>query len=328
MSAQPLAEVRGREAIEAFWTQLIEGGYANVRYLDPKVRFESDDVAYLSSPWAMNRARGMIHEERWERHDGRWLLADDRFEILDQVDATREPADVVLVHGAWMGAWCWDGVRAELERKGLRVHAVELPGHGDRRNDDVPQTLDVYAETVVEAMRQHEHPVALVGHSFGGVVISRAAELAPERVRSLTYLSAFLLPAGSSFLSATEGVSGSAVLDNLEADADGVRVRAEALHDAVAHDVPRADFEAGASLLVPEPRGPLASPLEITRAHFGRVPRHYIECTEDRAVPLSLQRGMHGAWIMDGIHGLSCSHAAMLSRPVELASTLADIAAQ
>ncbi len=329
VSARPLAEVQGRAEIAEFWAQLIDSGYGNVRYLDPQVRFASEKVAFLTSPWAMNKARGMIHEERWELCEGRWLLADDHFEILDQVDCTEAAADIVLVHGAWMGAWCWDGVIEALAERGIRASAVELAGHGLRSDVAAPDSLDVYAEDVVRALSSHGRPVALVGHSLGGLVASRAAELAPELVRSLSYVSAFLLPEGASFSAACAGLEGSMMTDNLaySPDQSRVGVHESALHQALAHDLSAEAFAASVPKLVLEATGPLTTPLDISRPRWGRIPRYFIECTEDRAIPLALQRSMHQRWIMEGVYRLRSSHSPMLSKTDELAAVLATIAA-
>lgn len=88
MVAEPLATVKGRKEIQDFWQSMIDGGYANVEYLDPQVTVVETNVAELSSPWKMNLASGMIHKERWELGtDGRWRLAYDHFEVLEQVDS-------------------------------------------------------------------------------------------------------------------------------------------------------------------------------------------------------------------------------------------------
>lgn len=88
MHAEPVAQVKGQEEIQKFWQQLIDDGFAEVKYLDPKVSVISETEAELCSPWSMNLARGMIHREIWSKQaDGRWLLSDDHFEIQEQTPA-------------------------------------------------------------------------------------------------------------------------------------------------------------------------------------------------------------------------------------------------
>lgn len=329
MHVEPLAMVSGTERIAGFWEELISAGYRDVQYLDPQVEVLSEERARLTSPWSMNLARGMIYDELWVREaDGVWRLENDHFEIIDRFESSRK-SHFLLVHGAWMGAWCWDALIAELQSEGVEVSAVDLPGHGTHREESAPD-LDAYVEAVATALEQIEGPVILVGHSFGGITISQVAERYPERIRGLVYLSAFLLPSGASFLSATEGVKHSDVLNHLVFSDDGsvVGVSPEALHEAVAHDVPAEAFAAAEPALVMEPCGPLASTLEISRERCGRVPRYYVETTEDRAIPIDVQRAMYGAMPISEIFSLSSSHSSMVSMPEELASVLRSIAEQ
>src|SRR5262249_44022254 len=95
---------------------------------------------------------------------------------------TRPMTDVVLVHGAWHGAWCWDGVVAALEGNGISVTAVELPLTG----------LDSDVAAARRAIQDAGERVVVVGHSYGGEVIARAAAGLPT-VKRLVFLAAFML---------------------------------------------------------------------------------------------------------------------------------------
>jgi pimeloyl-ACP methyl ester carboxylesterase len=107
-------------------------------------------------------------------------------------------ATFVLVHGSWHGAWCWHRVVPELEALGHRVLAPDLPGHGDDATAPAQLTLKAYAECVATVICSATEPVVLVGHSFAGIVISQVAELVPERISRLVYLTAFLPANGQS----------------------------------------------------------------------------------------------------------------------------------
>jgi pimeloyl-ACP methyl ester carboxylesterase len=75
----------------------------------------------------------------------------------------------VLVHGAWHGAWCWELLVAELERRGSRAVAVDLP------SDDPDVDASGYAELVAAECDRQDGPVTLVGHSLAGLVLPRVA---------------------------------------------------------------------------------------------------------------------------------------------------------
>ncbi|MGQ0630295.1 MAG: alpha/beta fold hydrolase [Sporichthyaceae bacterium] len=105
---------------------------------------------------------------------------------------------VVLVHGAYHGAWCWDGLRSALDAHNVASIAIDLPGHGD---DPGPQTdLHGDAAAITLVLDALPTPVILVGHSYGGAVITEAG--VHPAVEHLVYLAAFVPDLGESVLDA------------------------------------------------------------------------------------------------------------------------------
>jgi pimeloyl-ACP methyl ester carboxylesterase len=239
-----------------------------------------------------------------------------------------DPPAFVLVHSAWLGGWSWEPVGSILTGEGFDVLAPDLPGHGQDATPPAQVTMDGYVTTITDILDAQPEPVVLVGHSLGGIVISQAAELRPDRVSALVYLCAFLLPDGASFFAAIDGVEGSMVLDNLVMAEDGhsVTIREDLVHQAFAHDVPLEAFDQVRHLIVPQPTAPLAAPLAITAERWGSIPRFYIECTADRAIPPAVQRAMYGNIPVEQVFSLNTSHAPIFSAPAELAGYLVDVA--
>ena len=99
---------------------------------------------------------------------------------------------IVLVHGAWVGAWTWEPVLPLLHASGRPVHAVALRGLGSRAGESSPSiTLADHVADVLAVLESNDlTDVTLVGHSYGGRVVSRAWEAAPERISRLVYLDA------------------------------------------------------------------------------------------------------------------------------------------
>ena len=93
----------------------------------------------------------------------------------------------VLVHGGFHGAWCWSRVIPELEALGHEAVAIDLPGHGERR--DEPSSIASRRRAILDVMRDGD---VLVGHSGGGYDITVAADAAPDKVGHLVYLAAGL----------------------------------------------------------------------------------------------------------------------------------------
>lgn len=116
---------------------------------------------------------------------------------------------VVLVHGAWHGAWCWERVVPALERRGLRTVALDLPGHGE----DPGPLVDLHGDAarVRRVLDDVDGPVLLVGHSYGGAVITEAG--AHRDVDHLVYLASFPLRAGESCVACATAEADAAGID-------------------------------------------------------------------------------------------------------------------
>jgi pimeloyl-ACP methyl ester carboxylesterase len=112
-------------------------------------------------------------------------------------------ATFVLVHGAWFGGWCWQKVIPLLEGAGHEVHAPTHTGLAERASELSPEVgLDTHIQDVVGLLEQRDlHGVILVGHSYGGMVITGVVDQVPERIAHLIYLDTFVPRDGESMVS-------------------------------------------------------------------------------------------------------------------------------
>ena len=242
-------------------------------------------------------------------------------------------ANYVLVHGSAHGSWCWERVVPLLEEMGHTAVAVDLPGNG---HDDTPLadvTLDTYAEHVCGVLDSLDGPALLVGHSLGGISISRAAELRPDKVAVLVYLTAALLENGVTFMAAAsdEPYDEQRALEarpswNLAEDRSHVVYKPELAQHRFYNDCSAEDVAWAKSLLVPQPVGPLVSPMRVTDPNFGRVPRVYVECALDNAVTPEWAREMYTALPCAEVITMQTGHSPFLSAPGELARRLDGLA--
>jgi pimeloyl-ACP methyl ester carboxylesterase len=239
-------------------------------------------------------------------------------------------ATFVLVHGAWHGAWCWSQLVSVLETGGHRVVTLDLPGHGDDPTPPADVTLEDYVDRVVGVLVEEPDPVVLVGHSMGGMVISGAAEQAPDRIACLVYLTAFLPEPGHSLLAMEERNPGSAVPPALVPSEDGrtFTLQPDRIRALFYHDCSDADFDRAMGHLTPQAAAPLAEPLVLTKERFGSVRRAYVECTEDKAICIEMQRLMIDASGCDEVVSMAASHSPFFSAPAILADHLVAIAAR
>jgi pimeloyl-ACP methyl ester carboxylesterase len=233
----------------------------------------------------------------------------------------------VLVHGSWHGAWCWYKVIPLLEQSGHAAIALDLPGHGRDWTAARDVSMQSYVNKVCAVLDTLAEPVILVGHSRGGIVISQTAEHRPEKIRTLVYLAAYLIPNGEAMLPTALGDTESLIASNLLVnEAEGYHMlRQEAYKAALYADCSPEDVALATSLLTPEPNAPVATPMNLSDRNFGRVPRVYIETLRDKGVTPSLQRKMYTATLCQKVISMETSHSPFLSAPKDLVSDLISL---
>jgi pimeloyl-ACP methyl ester carboxylesterase len=229
----------------------------------------------------------------------------------------------VLVHGAWHGGWCWYRIAARLEAAGHTVFAPDMPGHGTDRTPIETVTMDTIVAKIGGIIDAAKEPVVLAGHSYGGAVITQTAERYADKIRSLTYVAAFLPLNGQSTFDAAAG-NDSALNGRIAFSTDGITATADpAFHrEAFYGRCSDEDLALTRMLLVPEAVAGFQTPMQTTTANFGRVPRDYIECTEDRAISIARQRRMHTALPCRRVFTLETDHSPFFSTPDALADCL------
>jgi pimeloyl-ACP methyl ester carboxylesterase len=218
----------------------------------------------------------------------------------------------MFVHGAWHGSWCWEPVRNILHTDGIATAAVDNPSVTAPGSD-----LAADGDHLRSALDAVDGPVVLVGHSYGGAVISDAG--AHPNVVRLVYLTAFALDAGES--AAQNNLSGGEDMKLAEAlvfDGDTVTVAPGRVVEFFYHDCPPDLADAAVARLKPMS---LAAMTGTSRAAAWREkPASYVVCTDDRAIPVALQRSC-AARVDDAVE-MSTSHSPFLSRPGDLAKIL------
>ncbi|MBB3020387.1 pimeloyl-ACP methyl ester carboxylesterase [Microvirga lupini] len=236
----------------------------------------------------------------------------------------------VLVHGAWHGAWCWERVVPLLESHGHRVIAPDLPGMGQDRTPFANVTLEGWARFVADLARQQEEPIILVGHSRAGIVVSQAAEYVPDRIQTLVYLAAFLVPDGCTLLDTMRRIPPRPESkDSLVFAPDGATstIAPDAVKRVFYNTTPNEWVARAAALSGPEPMVSFTTPLQVTDERYGSVDRVYIECTQDRAIAPQLQSMMVADMPCREVVTMDTDHSPFYSAPDLLAAHLLAIAA-
>ncbi|WP_433545263.1 alpha/beta fold hydrolase [Streptomyces sp. CA-294286] len=222
---------------------------------------------------------------------------------------------IVLEHGAFADAASWDGVVKRLQRAGYRVVSAANPLRG-------PSTDAAYLRSVVDHI---DGPVVLVGHSYGGTVISQAAAGLEGKVKALVYIAAFLPDTGESSLGLTNKFPGSTLGQAIEsvnyALPDGGRgadvyIRPEKFRGQFAADVP-AD-KAGLMAAGQRPIAAAALEEKSTKAAWKTIPSWSLVTTKDLNIPVAAQRYM-SARAGARTTTVNASHAVTVSRPEAVA---------
>ncbi|KJZ33444.1 alpha/beta hydrolase [Pseudomonas fluorescens] len=214
---------------------------------------------------------------------------------------------IVLVHGFWGGAAHWNKVIAELIHKGItNIRAVEMP----------LTSLADDAERTRKMVAQVSGPVLLVGHSYGGAVITEAGD--QPNVVGLVYIAAFAPDAGESPGGITQRHPPVAAA-NLAPDSDGyLWVKPELYHESFCQDLPKTE---GLVMGITQ-KAPLASTFgdAITTVAWKKKPSWYQVSTDDRMISPDNQQWMAGRLNAREILTLNASHASLASMPVEIAA--------
>jgi pimeloyl-ACP methyl ester carboxylesterase len=229
-------------------------------------------------------------------------------------------ATFVLVHGAWHGSWCWKRVRKALQAEGHDVFAPTLTGVGERSHLISPQVgLDTHIADVVNLIRWEElTDVVLCGHSYGGAVITGAADRVADRIKALVYLDAFVLG------------DGQAVYDVLPPEAREPQISG-AIYGWQVQPITAEFFRVNATdrawvdqQCTPQPLATFAQPVRLRNSIPAEKCTHILATGwEFSPFPPLHEIAKSKGW---KTRTIDCGHDVMLDRPNELVAMLRDAA--
>jgi pimeloyl-ACP methyl ester carboxylesterase len=236
---------------------------------------------------------------------------------------------IVLVHGSWHTGELWGPVAVHLREAGHEVHTPTVAGHGqgvDKRVNHAQCT-----QSIVDYIVGHDlNDIVLLGHSYGGTIISKAVEAVAARVRRLVYWNAFVLQDGESLDDNVPPLFRGLFEQLAAASGDGsVMLPFPIWREAFINDADLATAQRAYEMLSPEPYQPFIDKLDLKRFYTLQTPRSYINCTEDIALPPG-EWGWHPR--MSGRLGLyrlvqlRGSHEVMFTAPDRLAAAIVEAA--
>jgi pimeloyl-ACP methyl ester carboxylesterase len=229
----------------------------------------------------------------------------------------------VLVHGAWHGGWGWVRLAALLRAQGHIVFAPTLTGLGERShllNATINATLHI-ADVVNVIRYERLTNIVLVGHSYGGNVISGVAEIVPEKIASLVFLDAFVPDDGQSVVDLVQPAVKEIILAAAARGETTVPVR-----DAAAFNVNEKDRAWVDSLAGPQPIGSMTEKLKLTGARDRIAKKTYIRASGYPNVAFEAAHARAKADKTWRTYEVPCGHDVMIDMPERLAEILIEVA--
>jgi pimeloyl-ACP methyl ester carboxylesterase len=221
-----------------------------------------------------------------------------------------EKTNVLLVHGAWADGSCWAKVISLLQAQGHTVIAAQIPLTS--LDDDIAVTRRM--------LGMLPDPVVLVGHSYGGAVITGAA-VGAENVKSIVYIAAFGLDEGESLDALSKQGPPSAGSAAIGPDKSGfLWIDRERFHAAFVADA--TETEAAVMAAVQKPLAIAAFTGTSGTPAWKSLPSWYLQCTEDQMIPPPAQAFM-AERMGATVRTVAPSHAAFMAHPTEVADIIA-----
>ncbi|TXK73850.1 alpha/beta fold hydrolase [Paenibacillus sp. N3.4] len=205
----------------------------------------------------------------------------------------QQPLTFVLIHGSWADTSFWNGIAAELHKKGHTVYVPEYPGHGADPNKNV--THGMITKSIADFITSKNlKNVILVGHSFGGTLVQKVAELIPNRLKRLVFLDAFVLKDGQNLGDEFPAPFRDSLVQILQNSRDQTIMLPFSLYREAFANL--ASFELAQQMynkISPEPSKPLFEKLDLKKFYSLNIPKSYVYLTEDNALPQGEGFGWH-----------------------------------
>jgi pimeloyl-ACP methyl ester carboxylesterase len=235
------------------------------------------------------------------------------------------PAPIVLVHGAWGGAWIWRRVLGPLRAAGHEVHAVTLTGDGDRahlRHAGI-RLKDHVDDVVAQVEAEELDGVILVDHSYGGMVVTGAADRLRSRVAGIVYVDAMVPLPG-------EGWGEQHAAEVVAARTAAAQAHGHALPppDPADFGITGADRDWLLRRQVPHPFGPYRDPLAFDGARWAALPRLFIDCNAPAYPTIAAMRTRVRELPGFEVREIPTGHCPMVTEPAALTAELLRFAAR
>jgi pimeloyl-ACP methyl ester carboxylesterase len=229
----------------------------------------------------------------------------------------------VLVHGAWHGGWCWRRVADRLEAKGHKVFTPTMTGLGERSHllsKDI--NLATHVTDIVNVIKwEGLSDIVLVGHSYGGMIVSGVAEQASDKIASIVFLDAFVPESGDSLAEKASQPVREAMAALVQKGETAMKPVPAAVFRVNEQD--RAWVDA---MCTPQPMATLTDKIALTGAREKIAKRSYIRAKGYPSVPFDAAQEKLKATAGWKVYEMPCGHDAMVDMPDRLTEILLEVA--
>jgi pimeloyl-ACP methyl ester carboxylesterase len=235
--------------------------------------------------------------------------------------------NIILVHGAWHAASCWDNIIIGLQAF-ASVYPVNMPGRTAENSRAYRQiTLSNYVNAVESCLSQLSEPTILVGHSLAGLTISQVAENHPDKIKKIIYLTAFIPRSGECMFDITASIKTPGISTEITASPKENKIDIQPSQRTCSlfyNTTNQLLADKALNRLFPEPLKPFATPVTLSNACYGRVPKAYIKCLNDQALLPVDQEIMIKKSNISEVYFLQTDHSPFLSNPTELVNIIQE----
>lgn len=237
---------------------------------------------------------------------------------------------LILIHGAWATPSIWETWAPYLKEAGFTPHSVSLPGDGVADDTNQIYSTEACVERVAAVINALDDKVSIVAHSGAGVIATALGEHFHTRIIAIIYIAGMMLPSEMGFAALVDEMAAhrsedeahtfKGIVPYLKWDAEG-NVSTVPVKDGARiffNDLPEDKAIAAAKTLVPQPLGTLALVTGWSKERFGRIPRLYIEASQDLTVVPEAQKEMQKRVPGAEVVVLDSGHVPQLSQPVRL----------
>ncbi|ETX11504.1 alkyl salicylate esterase [Marinomonas ushuaiensis DSM 15871] len=240
--------------------------------------------------------------------------------------------NLVFIHGAWVSGWGWSALKPYFDGAEYHCYWLNLPGSQSKEESlESRASLNDYIAHVYDLIDELDEPVWLIAHSGGGLTATAVAEARPDMVSGIIYAAGMMLPSGMSYgeisskVGQRDNIDISGISTYLKKTKYGSYVDSlDGIKKIFLQDVSDEIISEIAQKMVVQPDESRLVSVTLTNERAGKIPKFYIEASNDNSILLTVQKEMQSLTKVDKTVSLDCGHFPQVVMPEELSIIIKD----